>query len=115
MRKLLAVVMLVGFVVIGQGTAYGVPILQLYMEGAYYDATTESWVYDPAVAGAGPMRLWTIGNIWGPGGRGTISQVRLSASYDSSYSPVIELTPTVAGGVADLNGYGKYGTFVDGE
>lgn len=82
--------------------AHAVPVLQLYVEGAVYDSEHESWVFD-AVAGA-PIRLWVIGNTKGPGGKGTIVDVRLSIVYpdpvpgDGGASVSFTLTPSTTGG-----------------
>ena len=77
------------------------PILQLYLEGGSYDAATESWT----VIGASsePIRIWTIGNVSGPGGKGTIFDVRLAVGYDSNAGvTVINLVPSTTGG---FNGF----------
>ncbi len=76
-------------------SASAIPLLQLYAEGATYDSTTESWVISNW-SGAAPITIWAIANISGPGGKGTISNVRMSVAYSSSYNPNITLTPTTA-------------------
>ncbi|MHC4223915.1 MAG: choice-of-anchor N protein, partial [Planctomycetota bacterium] len=48
--------------------------------------------------------LWAIGNVDGPGGKGTIDDVRLSVAYDKSATLNISFTPTTTGG---------YGGFTD--
>src|SRR5688572_16010387 len=86
----------------GAYSAKAVPILQLYAEGAVYDTTTETWVSQ--ISAGGVIRLWTIGNVNGPGGAGTISNVRLSIAYDMGDTPSISMaSSTTAGynGVAD--------------
>src|SRR5688572_501687 len=80
--------------------ALAVPILQLYVEGADYDAATETWT----LTGADTIRLWTIGNVDGPGSKGTIEDVKLSIAYDAGALPTFSLTPTTTGG---------YGGFTD--
>ncbi len=84
--------------------AYAGPILQLYLEGATYDTVTESWVITPPGSSAGePFRLWAIGNVGGPGGKGVIHNVRLSTVYDAAAgNPLITITPSTTGG------YGGY-------
>jgi hypothetical protein len=74
---------------------YAVPILQVYIEGATYDDQTQSWTYvAPGSSGGAPFRLWAVGNVGGPGGKGTIHDVRLAAAYDLSADPLeITLTP----------------------
>ena len=98
MNKLLAAVTLVGLVLLGQGTAHAIPILQLYIEGAHYDLNTESWVAAPPGSSSGvPFVLWAIGNVDGPGGKGQISDVMLAVTYDEVFFGhiTITLTPTV--------------------
>ena len=76
---------------LGHRAANAVPILQLYLEGATYDFATESWVLAPGGSSGGdPFRLWAIGNVAGPGGAGTISDVRLSIAYDKKFFPGLE-------------------------
>lgn len=103
MKKLLAAALLVGLILIGQGTAYAVPILQLYIEGAYFDQDSETWVLIPSEDPPYPGflgRVWAIGNIDGPGGKGEpgIFGVRLSIAYSKDFAPNILLTPTQVGG-----------------
>lgn len=76
------------------------PILQLYLEGATYDTTSESWVISPlGSSGGAPFRLWAIGNVDGPGGKGTILDVKLSAVYDEIVGPlIIDITPSKTNG-----------------
>jgi hypothetical protein len=82
-------------------TAVAGPILQLYVEGGSYDSATESW----DVSADSTIRLWAIGNVAGPGGAGTIYDVRLAVAYDAAAgSPVVSLTPSTTGG---------YGGFLD--
>lgn len=59
--------------------AQAVPLLQLYVEGSTYDPDHESWVFDAALGET--FTLWVIGNTAGPGGKGTISDVKLSIVY----------------------------------
>jgi hypothetical protein len=84
--------------------SFGVPILQLYIEGATYDSTTESWVYVSDVSGA-PIRVWAIGNVNGPGGKGTIFDVRLAIVYDEDEGVgSINVASSQAGGTGFYNG-----------
>jgi len=108
MNKLIAAATLVGLVIVGQGTAHAVPILQLYVEGAYYDPLSESWVAYAPSSGE-PFRLWAIGNVLRPRGKGSISGVRLSVAYDAALfgQITISLDPTQIGG----DGY--FDRFVD--
>jgi hypothetical protein len=108
--RVTGIVALFGLMWIGAGHAHAAPTLQLYIEGATYDDGSESWVISPpGSSGGAPFRLWAIGNVDGPGGKGTIENVRLSVVYDYDPAagiphPTISLTPTTTGG---------YGGFFD--
>lgn len=67
------------------------PVLQIYLEGATYDAATETWVLNTT----DPLRLWVIGNTEQ---FGTIEGVKLSIAYDSLLSPTFGLTGSTTGG-----------------
>jgi hypothetical protein len=61
--------------------AHAVPTLQVYIEGATYDDQEESWkITSPANA---PLRLWAVGNVAGPGGKGPIYDVKAAFAYSS--------------------------------
>lgn len=75
---------------------HGEPILQLYIEGATYDTSSETWVLETNLNS--PIRLWTIGNINGGGGKGTIENVKLSVVYDNTIDPTFTFTPSTTGG-----------------
>lgn len=81
-------------------SASAVPLLQLYVEGATYDSTSETWVY----TGTDPIRLWAIGNVDGDGGKGTIYDVKLAIAYADGLTPNFSLTSSTTGG---------YGGFID--
>lgn len=93
---------------LGVSTAQGVPSLQLYMEGATYEAETQTWVLAPPGSSSGDsFRLWTLGNIDGPGGQGTLENVRLSVAYDGvglSVEPTITLTSSLTSSLAGVFG-----------
>lgn len=80
-------------------TALAVPVLQMYVEGATYDATTDTWSATTTGTGSGgTARIWVVGNVDGDGGKGAISDVTLVVSYDQAEtSPAIELTPSTTG------------------
>jgi hypothetical protein len=80
--------------------AQAVPILQIYLEGGTYNTETESWELTPIGSSAGgTFRLWVIGNVKGPGGKGTISDVRLSVAYSQAQLGLeLALTPSTTGG-----------------
>lgn len=92
----------------GMSTAHAVPVLQLYVEGASYDSDHESWVFELEEGSTDPVRLWVIGNTEGPGGKGEISDVRVSMVYEDP-------DPDTAGGGVDIDitpsttlGFGGY-------
>lgn len=93
MKRIVSVLIAVSFLA---SAAHAIPVLQLYVEGSTYDEGTETWV----LTGAGDtVTLWTIGNVGGPGGKGSIYDVRLSIAYAGSVGPLtIGLTPTTTGG-----------------
>jgi DNA-directed RNA polymerase specialized sigma24 family protein len=102
LRLILSVLGLLWLVLSKQ--TYAGPILQLYLEGATYDAATESWtIAQPGPSEGAAFRLWAIGNVAGPGGKGTIKDVRISAVYDAAAgNPQILFTPSTT------TGYGGY-------
>lgn len=79
--------------------AHAIPVLQIYLEGATYDAASESWLAN--FSAGGTLRLWTIGDV---SSKGTIYDVKLAVAYDADDSPTITLTPATTGG---------YGGFTD--
>lgn len=97
-------------------SVYAIPVLQLYLEGGVYNELTESWELTPEGSSGGePFRIWAIGNIDGPGGKGVIDNVRLAVAYDEAYIDdiVISITPTTAGGVGDYLGFFDPSTPID--
>lgn len=93
MKKFIGLLVVLG-VMASANLANAVPLLQVYVEGATYDASTETWVG----SGSGPVRLWAIGNVNGSGGKGSILDVHLSVAYDSGDSPTISVTGSTTGG-----------------
>lgn len=92
--KASAFVGMVVWALIAIPSAQATSVLQLYVEGATYDNKSESWV-----AEGDEFRLWTIGNVAGPGGKGTIEDVRLSVAYDDMFGQLqINLAPTTTDG-----------------
>lgn len=70
------------------------PILQLYLEGATYDSSTETWIADGDL---GTLRLWVIA-------QSPVQDVKLAVAYASSETPIINFTGSTTGG---------YGGFTD--
>lgn len=99
---------LCGLVALSAVLAFGpaanaVPTLQVYIEGATYDDQEESWkITSPSNA---PLRLWAVGNVEGPGGKGPIFDVKAAFAYSSGAGDVsIAITPTTTnefGGYTD--------------
>lgn len=73
--------------------ARAVPALQLYIEGATYDSSSESWV----LSGAGSFNLWVIGNV----AARPIYDVKLAAAVATSETGSITLVPTTTGLITD--------------
>ncbi len=78
-------------------SAMAVPELQLYIKGATYDSASETWVFTPS-SPSDTLQLWTIGNISGGGGKGEISNVKLSIAYEATPGVSFTLTSTTTGG-----------------
>ena len=104
-------------------TAQAVPALQVYIDGATYDNAEESWkITSPSNE---PLRLWVVGNVAGPGGKGPLTDVRAAFAYSSGAGNVtLNITPTTTGGTggvtdpvrADgkkLSKHGVYGNGID--
>lgn len=91
--KLVWLVALIATIVCGVDKAIALPTLQLYIEGATYDPTTETWVI-----GKSEFVLWVIGDVQK---FGTIYDVKLAAAVRSNESGTITLTPTTTSLVED--------------
>ena len=85
----------VGLVMVGASSAYAVPLLQVYLEGAEYNTATESWrlIGSPGST----ARLWAIGNLGKPN-QSTIYDVRLIASFNDPGPASLDLTGARADG-----------------
>ena len=70
------------------GVASADPSLQLYLKGGSWDSVTETWVAN----GGSSFQLWVIAD------RGSVLDVKLSAVYLSTESPIFTITPTTTGG-----------------
>lgn len=93
-----ALAAVVFFALCGPRPAAAVPLLQLYVEGATYDQTSETWLLERAVDQ--PFRVWAVGNVDGPGGKGDLSDVRMSLAYSANAPNVqIGITPTTTNGL----------------
>lgn len=93
-RKLAWTAVLLGSLALAPGASHAIPELQLYLEGATYDATTESWFiesYDTRE----PLRLWAIGNTGN--NSGPITDVKLAIAY----SPRDDVTFGLVGSVVN--------------
>lgn len=102
-RSLLGLAALVGatgFSAAAPGSAFALPVLQVYVEGGTYDSTTDTWTLTSAGTGSGgTVRVWVIGNTTGSGSKGAISDVNMVISYDSqSPAPTATLDGSTTGG-----------------
>ncbi len=84
-----ATLLISAFVFFTAGNAFAIPILQLYIDGSTYNSATETWETPSS-----SFTLWAIGNVNGPGSKGTITDVFLAAAYDSTETGSITLSPT---------------------
>ena len=81
----LAGLALLAAVVVQTAPASAVPTLQVYIEGASYDDEAEPGK-SPTVNK--PLRLWAVGNVDGPGGKGPIFDVKAAFAYSSGAGDV---------------------------
>lgn len=70
------------------------PTLQLYIEGATYDDSSETWV----VEGGTTFNIWAIGNLADGPARYGIYDVKLAVAYENGANTTIALTPTTTAG-----------------
>lgn len=73
--------------------ALAIPELQLYVEGATYDASTETWVTN-----SNNFKLWVLGDV---SAKGTIFDVHIAAAYLTGEVGTITLTPTTTSLLGD--------------
>ncbi len=100
--------LVLGYALLAAAPARAVPLLQLYVEGAVYDYDHESWVFDLDTGST--IRLWAIGNVAGPGSKGTIYDVKLSAVY-RDIAPGMDATLSLTSGTTGgLGGFGDSST-----
>ena len=98
MRVSTSVFIILGLTILFASPVSAIPNLQLYIEGATYDAGTETWV----ATGGDTVRLWCIGAV---GEVGNILDVRLAVAYVPENGAVtVNLTPTQAGGTGSYSG-----------
>jgi hypothetical protein len=91
--KLVVVATVVGALA-ASAPAHAVPSLQLYLDGATYDTTDESWV----LSSSSPVTLWLIGNPATAGGA-DLTNLHIIAGYDSADAGAVTITlsPTTTG------------------
>lgn len=73
MKRVLAIFELLSFAGLSLPAA-AILLLQLYIEGATYGSDLEGWPAD----GNQTVRVWAIGNVAGPGSKGTMRKVRMA-------------------------------------
>lgn len=91
---------LVGAALLLPATGWAIPKLQLYIEGADYDSTSETWVLNSFNAETDRIRLWAIG-------QSPVDDVKLAIAYPNHTQGQaddfnITLTPSTTG---DLGGF----------
>lgn len=79
-------------------SAWSIPLLQLYVEGANYDDVSDTWT----LTSTDPLRLWVLGLVGGSEGKGTIFDVKLSIAYASTLTPTFSLLSSTTN---DYKGY----------
>lgn len=90
-RKKVIVGVIVGAVVLFAGsTGWAIPKLQLYIEGAQYDKSSETWVLEDVL---NTCTLWAIGDV---DVSEPILDVHLAVAYNASLSPVLTIVGTTA-------------------
>ena len=94
MKSKIVLLSFIFVVAIGISSAFAIPALQLYIEGADYDTGTDTWVLD----NVSPFTLWVMGNVEQ---KGTIEDVRLALAYDSSETGSVNFTPTTTSLLTD--------------
>jgi hypothetical protein len=102
-RNLLLMVAVLGVALLWATSAFALPALQIYIEGATYDNLTETWVSQST----GPIRLWTVAAV---GQFGPISDVKLAIAYESGLTPSFALSGSSTGG---YNGFADPSTASD--
>lgn len=110
MKKLLiALFFLCAGLVVQPGVSQAIPELQLYIDGATFDMSTETWVTT-----APNFQLWVLGDV---DAKGALYDVNLVAAFSSSESGSITFLPalSIAGsGVGTvptkLSSHGIYGS-----
>lgn len=87
-KKLVIWALTLGFMFLAGSSAYAVPALQLYIEGATYNTSTETWV-----TGSNNFRLWVLGNV---GRVGTIEDVVLAIAFPTEDKEIGSIQFTAA-------------------
>ena len=89
--------------------ASAVPALQVYIEGANYDDEAETWkITSPSNK---PLRLWAVGNVDGPGGKGSIFDVKAAFAYSTGAGNVtIDIASTTTNGLGGFTDPSTSGT-----
>lgn len=89
MKRIAAMIAGVMLVLMSAGMAQAIPALQIYIDGATYDAATDTWTY----VGTDDFDVWVLGDV---GAYGSIYDVKLVAavSTDELAGGSITLTPS---------------------
>lgn len=102
-NRLLTALFACAFAVLTAGSAFAIPALQLYIEGATYDDLSETWIAESS----GSLRLWAVGAV---GDYGSIFDVKLSIAYATGLAPTFGLDGSTTGG---YNGFADPSTASD--
>ena len=92
-RALLVFILLIVLVFSFYQSAFAIPALQLYIEGAAYDTATHTWITSSSTG-----ILWVLGDV---GHYGTIYDVELVAAYNSDEVGTISFIPTQTALITD--------------
>ena len=85
---------------------HAIPVLQMYIEGATYDAGSETWITTDT-----NFKLWVLGDV---GAVGTIFSVKLLYAYEHGQSGSVTFTPTTTSLLTDPSTPSAVGAFTTG-
>jgi len=98
-KKLIICILFLALFLVVKQNSFAVPVLQLYIEGSDYDASSETWITNSP-----SFKLWVLGNVDGEGSHGSILGVNLVTAFATSEmgsGSTITLTPATTSLVTD--------------